>query len=146
MKWKWLTIVVAGVLVGAETRGEPAGGRDLEQLQGAWKMVSHLFNGEPDEGLKDVVRIVEGDKFIIKRGEQVLRGGTMKLDPTRKPKWIDIVFTEGPEKGRTRRGIYVLEGDRQTICYGELDKDRPTEFLSERGSGHRLVVFERAGQ
>lgn len=106
-------------------------------------MVSHLVNGKPDEVLKDAVRVVEGDKFFIKKGDKTLRAATMKLDPTKNPKWIDIIFTEGPEKGKTRLGIYGLEGDTQKICYGDLDKNRPTEFVSKPGTGHRLVVFKR---
>jgi uncharacterized protein (TIGR03067 family) len=31
---------------------------------------------------------------------------------------IDVTFKEGPEKGKTRRGIYVLEGDTHKICFG----------------------------
>jgi uncharacterized protein (TIGR03067 family) len=118
--------------------------RELEQLQGTWQMVSHEVDGKPDEALKDAVRVVKGDKFTIKQGDKVLRAATMKLDPTRTPKWIDITFTEGPEKGKVRRGIYVLEGDTQKICYGDLNKERPTEFVSESGTGHRLVVFMRS--
>jgi uncharacterized protein (TIGR03067 family) len=137
-----MTLAVGVMLASSGVQADDAK-KDLEQLQGTWQMVSHEVDGKPDEALKGAVRVVEGDKFTIKKGDEVLRTATMKLDPTKKPKWIDITFTEGPEKGKVRRGIYVLEGDTQKICYGNLDKERPTEFVSKPGTGHRLVVFKR---
>jgi uncharacterized protein (TIGR03067 family) len=139
----WLLIATVGVLLAADAPQDAAVKKELDQLQGTWQMVSHEVNGKPDDTLKGTVRVVEGDKFTIKKGDKVLRVGTMKLDPTKKPKWIDISFTEGPEKGKARLGIYVLDGDMQKICYGDLDKERPAEFGSKPGTGHRLVVFKR---
>lgn len=117
--------------------------QELDRMQGTWQMVSHQIDGQQDKALTGAVRVVEGDKFAIKQGDKVLRAATMKIDPTKTPKWIDITFTEGPEKGKTRRGIYVLEGDMHKICYGDLDKERPSEFVSKQRTGHRLVVFKR---
>jgi uncharacterized protein (TIGR03067 family) len=147
MRVRCLLIATASVLLVAATAPQDSAVKnELEQLQGTWQMVSHEVDGKPDEALKGAVRVVEADKFTIKKGDKTLRAATMKLDPTKEPKWIDITFTEGPEKGKTRRGIYILEGDTQTICYGDLDKDRPTEFVSKPGTGHRLVVFKRVKQ
>jgi uncharacterized protein (TIGR03067 family) len=101
-------------------------------------------DGKTDDALEGAVRVVEGDKFTIKVGDKAMRAATMKLDPSKKPKWIDITFTDGPEKGKTRLGIYMLDGDTHKICYGDLGKERPTEFVSKPGTGHRLVVFKRA--
>jgi uncharacterized protein (TIGR03067 family) len=143
MRVRWLLIATAGVFLAADAPQDAAVRKELEQLQGTWQMVSHEVDGKPDEALRGAVRVVEGDKFTIKMGDKTLRAGTMKLDPTKKPMWIDITFAEGPEKGKVRRGIYVLEGDTQKICYGDLDKERPTEFVSKPGTGHRLVVFKR---
>jgi uncharacterized protein (TIGR03067 family) len=69
--------------------------------------------------------------------------GTFKLDLSKKPKEIDVVFTEGPEKGKTSLGIYELEGDVYKVCIGLTGKKRPTEFISKPGSGHVLEVLKR---
>jgi len=143
MKLQWGLIVLAGMVLTANGAQDAGVKKELDQLQGTWQMVSHEVDGKPDDALKGAMRVVEGDKFTIKKGDKVLRAATIKLDPTKKPKWIDITFTEGLEKGKTRLGIYVLEGDTQKICYGDLDKERPTEFVSKTGTGHRLVVFKR---
>jgi uncharacterized protein (TIGR03067 family) len=107
-------------------------------------MVSHEVNGAPDKAMEGAIRVVTGDAFTIRKGEKVMRAATLKLDPTKSPAWIDITFTEGPETGKARHGIYTLEGDTQRICYSDLDGDRPKEFASKPGTNHRLVVFQRS--
>jgi uncharacterized protein (TIGR03067 family) len=70
-------------------------------------------------------------------------GGTFVLDPGKKPKTIDIKFTEGPEKGNTSLGIYELDGDTLKICLTITAKDRPTEFAAKAKSGHGFEVLKR---
>ena len=134
--------IVLGFLAVGVLQSE-AVGNDLEKLQGEWAMVSHVANGELDEALAGAMRVVDGNEFVITRNDRVLRAARIKLDATKQPKWIDITFTQGPEKGKVRQGIYVLAGDTQQICYGELNGKRPTQFVSKAASGHRLVVFKR---
>lgn len=136
-------MALAGMVLAVSAAEDPAAKEGVAQLQGKWKMVSHQVDGKQDAALKGAIRVVKGDSFTIMRDDKVMREGTIKLDPSKDPKWIDVTFTEGPEKGKTRRGIYVVEGDMQKICFGELDGERPTEFVSKPGTGHRLVVFER---
>jgi uncharacterized protein (TIGR03067 family) len=143
MRAGWLLIATAGLLLAADAPQKADVKKEVKQLQGTWQMVSHQVDGKPDEALKGAVRVVKGRRFTIRKGDKVLRAGRMKLDPSKEPKWIDVTFTRGPEKGKTRRGIYTLEGDTQKICYGELDGKRPKEFVSKPGTGHRLVVFKR---
>ena len=135
---------VLGILAVGVLQSE-AVGNDLEKLQGEWAMVSHVADGELDEALVGAVRVVDGKEFVMKRNDRVLRGARIKIDATKQPKWIDITFTQGPEKGKVRQGIYVLVGDTQQICYGELNGKRPAQFVSNPGTGHRLVVFKRMG-
>jgi uncharacterized protein (TIGR03067 family) len=143
MKLQWGLVAFGVMALAADGAEDDAVKKELNKLQGTWQMVSHEVDGKPDTALKGAMRFVEGDKFTIKKDDKVMRAATMKLDPTKKPKWIDITFTDGPEKGKTRLGIYALEGDTQKICYGDLDKERPTEFVSKPGTGHRLVVFKK---
>src|SRR5262245_44251365 len=56
--------------------------------------------------------------------------GTIKLDPKAKPAAIDVVGTEGVNKGKTFLGIYKLEGGKLTICYDLSGKGRPTKFAT----------------
>lgn len=123
---------------------DDAGKKEMEKFQGTWKIVSLELNGMklPEENYKNARLTVTGDKFAFK---DVSAGyaGTMKWDLTKKPKTIDLVFTEGPEKGNTAFGIYEIEGDTYKVCLGLTGKSRPTEFVSKPGSGHALEVFKR---
>ncbi len=75
-------------------------------------------------------------------GEKVIQG-TSEIDPTRKPKTIDFMTTEGDDKGKIVLGIYELGDDTRKLCYAQPGKDRPSEFSAPAGSGHTLVVFKR---
>jgi uncharacterized protein (TIGR03067 family) len=79
-------IALAGTVLAANAAQDTALKDELKQLQGTWRMVSHLVDGKPDKALKDALRFVAGDKFTIKKDDKTLRAGTMKLDPTKKPK------------------------------------------------------------
>jgi uncharacterized protein (TIGR03067 family) len=57
-----------------------------------------------------------------------------------KPAGIDLLFAD-PDAKPWKQGIYKLDGDVLTICWGE--KDRPTEFTAKSGSGNRMNVFKR---
>ena len=83
---------------------------------------------------------------IHSRDGQRLYAGTVRIDASAKPAAIDFEHLEGELKGRAWRGIYVLSGDRLTICdnSGNLDRDRPTAFEAKAGSGHVLITFQRA--
>ena len=67
-----------------------------------------------------------------------------KLDPTKKPKAIDLEFTSTPDRkgiGMKFQGIYALDGDDLRICY-DAEK-RPTEFT---GKGKSTLVVLKRGQ
>ena len=68
------------------------------------------------------------------------------MDPAKKPKEIDVTGDEGPNKGKTMKGIYQLEKDKLKICLCEdrNNNQRPTEFKVNADSGHTLVTLERA--
>ena len=41
-------------------------------------------------------------------------------------------------------GIYEIEGDTQKVCFAPPEKERPTKFESESGSGLMLITSKRA--
>ena len=56
---------------------------------------------------------------------------------------MDIKGTDGPNKGKTIKTIYKIDGDTVTLCY-ELGGDgRPTKFESKPESKQFLVVYKR---
>jgi uncharacterized protein (TIGR03067 family) len=108
---------------------------DKERLQGSWRPVSAIRGGNAQDDAKEYLLTFEGDTFLIKRGGELFAKGTYKLDPTAKPKSIDMKITESPRedaKGKDLLGIYELDKDTLKWCFiGDPgDKERPTKFSS----------------
>jgi uncharacterized protein (TIGR03067 family) len=143
-----LVPAAVGLLAAAsadDTRDE-AVKKELKRLEGTWVVVSVVFDGlpsPPEEALKDQAIVRKGEKETTTLKGKETGKGTVKVDPTKKPAEIDYTFDGGPNDGKTLRGIYKVEGDTMTVCYGPLGKDRPTEFESKKGSGVGLVVHKR---
>jgi len=110
----------------------------MKRIQGTW-----LGNSLEENGVKrpaKVIRLVfQGDTVKMKK-EDGEEAGTFLLDPTQKPKAVDLVMG-----GRRIPGIYTLEADRLTICL-ETDKNgkRPTRFATDaKTTGWRLMTLKR---
>ena len=96
----------------------------------------------PQEAINESRLIIKGKEFTMKEKIATYKG-TFLIDPTKKPKTIDMKFTEGPEKGNTSLGIYELDGEDFKLCLTITAKDRPTEFAAKAKSGLGLEVLKR---
>ncbi len=128
---------------------------DLERLQGAWRIVRQEMEGKDvtDKlNATEVVVIFVGRRFL-QAGHGLLAEGMVELQPERNPRGIDIVDIrmsekdQPPDKLAPKYGIYKLDGDRLTICFGPdgMKSGRPAEFATEQGMESQLVVLERIG-
>jgi uncharacterized protein (TIGR03067 family) len=125
---------------------EEAVAKDLQAFKGTWRMSSKEEDGKKfsEEEIKDVILTSDGSgKSSVRRGDKVIAEATVKLDPTKKPKTIDITFTEGERKGKTALGIYQIESDAFRVCVARPGNERPVEFSANAGSGHIVVVYKR---
>lgn len=115
-----------------------------DNLDGTWLPASAEFGGEkfPDEVRKTIKLVLKGDRYTVTAGTQP-DSGTIKVDPSAKPKAMDITGTEGPNKGKTFPAIYEHDGDTLQICYDLDGKARPTEFKSKPGTKQFLVTYKR---
>jgi len=118
--------------------------KEMDRFRGTWKFESIEVEGQalPEEGVKGSRLIIDGDKFTAKDSQATYKG-TFKVDISKKPKTIDVTFTEGPEKGTTMLGIYELEGDTYKVCLDPQGKERPTKFETKKGSRNVLEVLKR---
>lgn len=114
-----------------------------KRFEGTWKFVSMEIAGKviPEADMKDSRLVFEADRFRSLGREEA--PGRYAIDPTARPKTIDIAVEVGP--GRTMKilGIYELEGDTYRICSAMPGKPRPTEFSAKAGSAQGLTVMSR---
>ena len=143
-----LLVGVTAFLVAADPPKEDAAKKDLESIQGTWKIVMLEADGEqaPAEIVATVKLVFKDDKLTFTPGEPGFTNYTYKLDPTAKPATFDFEHTEGAFKGKVWKGIYAVDGDTLTTCDNgpDPDKARPTAFEAKRGSGYILITFQRA--
>jgi uncharacterized protein (TIGR03067 family) len=118
--------------------------KELKKFQGTWTFESVEAGGKeiPAAEFKGMTVTFEGDKYTVKKGDEVIQAATQKLDPSRSPKTLDATVTEGPNKGAVILAIYEISGDKLKVCFDEEGKKRPTEFKSASGS-QTLVVHKR---
>jgi uncharacterized protein (TIGR03067 family) len=117
--------------------------KELKALVGKWKLEKAELGGKDALALlKDLkFEILEGGKYVIQLGEK--DEGTFTVDPAKKPAEMDIKGTDGPNKGKTIKAIYKIDGDTVTICYELGGGDRPTKFESKADTKQFLAVYKR---
>src|SRR4051812_33035021 len=146
MKMRLLMVVVVGLALGADAPKKDEAAKDLKQFQGAWALDSMEINGVKvdADNLKKagITMMVTGEKLILKLKRGDLEG-TLKLDPTKKPRAYDAKGTDPEGKTHESVGIYKLDGDTLTICFVGAGKNRPTEFKAGAGSEAVFQVFKR---
>jgi uncharacterized protein (TIGR03067 family) len=144
MKLRLLAVVAVTLLLAADKpKGDPAK-KEYAAFEGTWKIESMVMNGEKvsADQFKGVKLILKGNKFTMKMGDMD-SDGTYKVNLDKKPKHIDVTFTNGLNKGQTLKGIYELKGDTYKVCIAMEGKARPKELASKKDSGTVFEVFKR---
>lgn len=117
---------------------------EIAKLQGTWQIISYVENGvelTPEQLKKLPLVTFKGRDYTWSVGGTP--GTITRIDPTAKPKVIFYQVTGGPAKGQTNSSIYELEGDTFKDCFAPPRAARPKEFVSKRGTGHTLIIYER---
>jgi uncharacterized protein (TIGR03067 family) len=123
---------------------------DLNLLQGEWQVIAM-----EDDAVRAAPEAVKGMRWKFDGatleandpGEELRPWSTIRLDGTKSPKQIDLVLTDGPNKGKSVPGIFMIERNRLVVCSGEKPTDqRPTEFATWDESSRCLLTLERAGK
>src|SRR5262249_35041385 len=111
------------VIVGA---GDPRA--EAEKFQGTWAVVAADGLHAPEEALQRLKVVIRGETLRILAGDREREKATFQLDPSQRPKAIDL--TKDP-KGPLARGIYELDGDTLKLVW-RSGGPRPTAFPTTR--------------
>ena len=140
-----LLFVVTGLTAAADDK-DKAIKEDRKKYEGTWQVVSLEVNGNKsaEEDAKKITVINDADgKWAIEVEGKVIARGTSEIDPTKKPRTVDLMVTEGDGKGQTALGIYEFGEDSRKVCLAPAGKARPAEFSSTAANGHVLAVLKR---
>lgn len=114
--------------------------KEMEKLQGTWKVVKAIKRGDArsDDDLKKIQVVIAGDKLTVTvDGKSMSR--TFTIDPQKKPATIDLITRGEP----TIQGIYELDKDSLKICADPSGNKRPTKFEAGENSSSSMMVLER---
>ncbi len=140
-------IVALSIVCMAAGQEKDAAKKEMEKLEGTWKVTES--DGKVPGWVVDTRLTFKGDRVISKgKGRQESLPFVFRIDPTKKPKTIDLGVTKerNPDGKFATEGIYELEGDRLKMCISELH--RPTEFKPKasgkvRVDGHVVITLKR---
>jgi len=139
------TMLILSMLLLAGGNAQDQAKKDLKRMQGTWVLAALEVDGKPvpDDKLKDTLLIVKGNKYITRVKDREIET-TFTLDPSKKPRAIDMVFGEGEKKDKVLKGIYEIDGDTLRICRGlGPDQERPAQFGTWPDTGFFLVTWKR---
>ncbi len=137
--------VVTGLTAAGDDK-DKAVKEDRKKYEGTWQVISLEVDGNrsPEDDAQKITVVNEADgKWAVEVEGKVIARGTSEIDPTKKPKTVDLTMTEGDEKGKTFLGIYEFKDDTRKVCLAQPGKERPAEFAAPAGSGHILAVLKR---
>jgi uncharacterized protein (TIGR03067 family) len=119
--------------------------REEAKLAGTWRVTGVHVNGRilPSTQVPDLKLMFKDGQFTARLGKEKPQEGAYKLDPSKKPKTIDLERTSGPDKGKKQVGIYELAGYTLRICACEAGNDRPTDFDTNDKPGYTVLILKR---
>lgn len=134
-----ILVAVSSVFLAADT---PQGASPLD---GTWQVQRREYDGD-DNNFSDTNFVIAAGVITArqKQGDKEVAGAELRftLNPGKEPKTIDVT-TQRQGKAVRLVGIYRIDGDTARICLAKEGEPRPSEFVSEKGSKHELIVLRR---
>jgi uncharacterized protein (TIGR03067 family) len=144
MRLHALLILTLALLPAPAAAQSAAAKKELSRFQGTWRLVAREIEGKKatPNAVKtaDATLTFKGDKVTYRSQGEDIWTATLTLHPTKSPKVVEVTHLTGPQKGKTGRAIYKLEGDRLTVCFSFTEL--PTDFTTE-DTDRALVVYQR---
>lgn len=143
----YLWLGVALMLAGAAPQEDKVE-QEHKKLAGRWILDSAEVDGKPvarEHVEKSEIQHSEG-QCVLKTPHQSPEPikAKIKVDPSKTPKQMVFVRSEGPNAGKDILAIYEFVGDdTYRVCFDPTGVGRPEEFDTVPGSGHILHVWKR---
>ncbi|MDY3556289.1 TIGR03067 domain-containing protein [Gemmata sp. JC717] len=106
--------------------------KGLKELEGTYKVTAAEKGGRAaQKELTDTATVtIKGDEFVMAFGPDDKKVGKIKVGTDDKLATIDLVPSDGPEKGKSFPGIYKLEKGELTLVFTEKS-ERPKLFPTD---------------
>lgn len=117
--------------------------KELARLQGVWKITSREVRGRalPNPTPDRYTLVIAGEQCQF-----YVYGGTVKLEPSRRPPTLDLFITDGRYQGRTLPGIYELSGNTLKLALptsAQRAEQRPAGFTTADATDFTIFTFAR---
>jgi uncharacterized protein (TIGR03067 family) len=128
-----------------QTPGEEQAKKDLQKMQGTWTIAAMEVDGinVPPAKLMGSTLVIKGDRYEV-QVKDTKTGCTLKLDASKKPCEIDMVFAQPGGADKVHKGIYQFDGDKLVICRGlNANQERPGQFATWPNTGVFVITWQR---
>ena len=112
--------------------------------EGNWVAIETETGGKkyPAKAAQKMKLVIKDSKYTSSMGKFVDKG-TVKFDTTANPMTIDIVMSEGPNKGKTQQAIFEQKDDTLKLCIDLSGKERPKSFETKEDNMYYLTTYKR---
>jgi uncharacterized protein (TIGR03067 family) len=119
-----------------QAKQERAEKRNLERWQGTFKLVAAFDDGEPmsPEEMAKRKLTVKGNEYHFQNGS-FSEHGKYKFDVSTRPKQVDIIVSDGKDKGKVYQAVFDANDQGVMICFEKANKKRPSAFVALKGTG-----------
>jgi uncharacterized protein (TIGR03067 family) len=137
-------MVLSPLFVADEGSRETRGSSDLARFQGQWVVTFYEEAGVSlsRDITKDWQFTISGDSMKSTYTDGSMMSGRIRLDTSKSPREVDLIWKEGDSAEKPVLGIYEFEGDKLKICIGSKPESRPSRFASNRATGTGMMILE----
>jgi uncharacterized protein (TIGR03067 family) len=117
---------------------------DMKKLEGQWVIESYIQLGQDMSATwaGKMSRVITGNRWATTSGGQTTQY-TFQIDPTKRPKAMDITTVGPGGEKQTFLCIYEVTGDTLTLCQAQGGQKRPTKFTAKAGNDILTVAKRR---
>ena len=148
-RYMLMALVVGLLLAACPATKEDEAKKEVEKLQGKWQCISVEAEGQtlPEDVVKIWSLTFKNDLITLWLGDEPGWKGKFTLDPSKKPKAIDVTLMEIDGKKVEEKvilGIYEVDKNGlKLIARAARVKERPAEFVTKKDTEDMLFKCKK---